>query len=241
MSTTHVSAVDRAVSQARMLVASGKQPPGSRLPPERVLSENFRVSRATLRIALQALESSGLLECHSQRGWFVRDADGLADEASELLSFTELAARRGFTASSRLLKRTLRRATLDEAEALQIPPASEVIEVRRVRFLNAIPICLDESVLVAEYCMPVLEADVEGRSLFDVLESECGLSLFHSATTIYAEGARGEVAEALELELGAPVLICIARTIGSNGITLLKSRIDYRGDSYRFNADLYRR
>ncbi|MGI9287107.1 MAG: FadR/GntR family transcriptional regulator, partial [Pseudomonadales bacterium] len=41
------------------ILASGEYPPGSRLPPERELSERFGVSRPTIREAIIALEVKG--------------------------------------------------------------------------------------------------------------------------------------------------------------------------------------
>ena len=45
----------------------GLHPAGSRLPGERELSARFHVSRATLRIALSALEAEGRLQRSAQR------------------------------------------------------------------------------------------------------------------------------------------------------------------------------
>lgn len=234
------SAVDRAITGTRSLVAVGSQRPGSRLPAERELAGSFGVSRATLRIALLRLEDEGLLVRHPQRGWFVRNADSLADDASELLSFSELAERRGFTASSKVFRQVERRATIEEAESLQRPPASQVIDLARVRFIDSVATCVDESVLVSEVCRPVTTEDMNRRSLFDVLVKECGLSLFRSTCTIQAEGSSNEIAAQLELGPGAPVLVCTARTIAINGLIVMTSRVTYRGDSYRFHADQYR-
>jgi GntR family transcriptional regulator len=55
----------------RALLASGAAPVGTPLPPERVLCEQFSVSRMTLRQAYDILERDGLLESHRGRGTFV--------------------------------------------------------------------------------------------------------------------------------------------------------------------------
>jgi GntR family transcriptional regulator, transcriptional repressor for pyruvate dehydrogenase complex len=84
------------VSQIRNLIRSGQLPIGSRLPAERELCEQLRVSRLSLREALRALESSGLLEIRlgSHGGAFVtapttgRAGQGITD----LLSISGLSA-----------------------------------------------------------------------------------------------------------------------------------------------------
>jgi GntR family transcriptional repressor for pyruvate dehydrogenase complex len=45
---------------------------GDRLPPERELTENFRVSRTVIREAIRILEAKGLLESQGGNGTFVR-------------------------------------------------------------------------------------------------------------------------------------------------------------------------
>lgn len=60
------------VDQIRELVARGELKPGDRLPSERDLVERLKVSRASIREALSALELMGLLEVRSGEGTFVR-------------------------------------------------------------------------------------------------------------------------------------------------------------------------
>ncbi|MBI2467974.1 MAG: FadR family transcriptional regulator [Candidatus Rokubacteria bacterium] len=61
------------VRQIRALIADGQLKSGDRLPPERDLAERFRVSRTSVREALRALESTGLIEIRAGEGTFVRE------------------------------------------------------------------------------------------------------------------------------------------------------------------------
>jgi GntR family transcriptional repressor for pyruvate dehydrogenase complex len=63
------------VAQIRRHVVDGRLQPGARLPSERVLSVRFRVSRASVREAIRALESMGLVQILSGDGTYV--ASGL--------------------------------------------------------------------------------------------------------------------------------------------------------------------
>ncbi len=61
------------VEQIRDLVARGELKPGDRLPAERELVERLKVSRASIREAISALELMGLLEVRSGEGTYVRN------------------------------------------------------------------------------------------------------------------------------------------------------------------------
>jgi GntR family transcriptional repressor for pyruvate dehydrogenase complex len=62
------------VRQVKAMIAEGRLKGGDRLPPERDLAEKFVVSRTSVREALRALESLGLVEIRPGEGTFVREA-----------------------------------------------------------------------------------------------------------------------------------------------------------------------
>jgi GntR family transcriptional regulator, transcriptional repressor for pyruvate dehydrogenase complex len=61
------------VRQIKAMIAEGRLKSGDRLPPERDLAEKFLVSRASVREALRALESLGLVAIRPGEGTFVRE------------------------------------------------------------------------------------------------------------------------------------------------------------------------
>jgi GntR family transcriptional regulator, transcriptional repressor for pyruvate dehydrogenase complex len=67
--------------QLRDLILSGEFPVGSRLPAERVLSAQLRVSRPSLREAIIALEVEGLVEVRPGSGIHVIQNDHRGSEA----------------------------------------------------------------------------------------------------------------------------------------------------------------
>jgi GntR family transcriptional repressor for pyruvate dehydrogenase complex len=61
------------IEQFVALLQAGKVKPGDKLPPERTLAEQFRVSRASIREAFSAMEIIGLIEVRPGDGSFVTD------------------------------------------------------------------------------------------------------------------------------------------------------------------------
>ena len=71
-------------SELRRNMNQGTMLPGDRLPPERVLAENFSVARGTVRNAIQQLESEGLVETRAGSGSYV--AGKVKKSATELIN-----------------------------------------------------------------------------------------------------------------------------------------------------------
>ncbi|AEG59955.1 FadR/GntR family transcriptional regulator [Desulforamulus ruminis] len=73
----------------KTLISSGQLKPGDRLPTERVMSENFGVSRTVIRDAVKTLAGIGLLEVKHGVGIFVATVDGalVGRQLSNLLTY----------------------------------------------------------------------------------------------------------------------------------------------------------
>ena len=63
------------VEQIKQLMAGGELKPGDKLLPERELAERLKVSRASVREAIRALEMMGFVEIRPGDGTFVRDTN----------------------------------------------------------------------------------------------------------------------------------------------------------------------
>src|SRR6185369_2339126 len=59
------------LNQLRHLILSGQWTPGSRLPSETELQYQLKISRSTIRQALNNVEAEGLIERVAGRGTFV--------------------------------------------------------------------------------------------------------------------------------------------------------------------------
>lgn len=73
-------AFDEITAQIKAEVKAGRLKAGSRLPAERILAEQFGVSRNTLREALRSLEHAGLIRLQkgATGGAFIRESTGEA-------------------------------------------------------------------------------------------------------------------------------------------------------------------
>jgi GntR family transcriptional repressor for pyruvate dehydrogenase complex len=113
------------VRQVKAMIAEGRLRSGDQLPPERELAEKFLVSRASVREALRALESLGLIAIRPGEGTFVREIS--VEALVEPLALVMLSQREAIAElfeARRLLEPTIAglaatRATPDEIHEMQ--------------------------------------------------------------------------------------------------------------------------
>ena len=135
------SLVDIAEEALRRWLASGRHRPGERLPPEQELSANLGISRGTLRTALGRLEESGEIVRRQGSGTYVGKAPSTAlDEGLErLVSYSELARRRGVTLELGELTVEEHRLGPEVAEVFGLEPDTPATTITRVLLLDGQP------------------------------------------------------------------------------------------------------
>jgi len=111
------------------------------LPSENELAAKHRISRATVRHALDLLEREGLIYKAKGKGTFVARARAKY-ELTSLVPTTEDILRRGWKPGTQVL--SLRRLNPPSSitAALEIAEADEVFEIHRLRTADGEPICL---------------------------------------------------------------------------------------------------
>ena len=222
--------------QARM--QSGTYPEGSRLPSERELAQSFNVSRMTARQALQLLAQEGLTYSRVGKGTYV-SARKIDQQLRFLTSFTEEMERLGMKASSRVLLAEVQPAPPDIADQLQIPAASEIAMVRRVRLADHEPLAVETSYLVHDLCPGILEAgDFSRDSLYEVLRNRYGWALVRAEQKIAARLPQHWECEALKIDRYTPVLSMQRTTFDGQERPVELVYSAYRGDHYQFRAML---
>jgi len=210
--------------------------PGDRLPAERDLCRQFRVSRVTIRRALAEMRDHGLIEADGTRGWFVAAHLG---EPNRLMSFSEMALGRGLVPGSRVLLQRSRPASIDEAEMLGIAPGSALLDLERVRLLDGVAVALEHSRVVLQWAPGLLAGDFEKGSLYEALR-RAEIHPERADYVLQAIAAEARQAEILDVETGAPLLMASARTFDARGRAIELSASVFRGDRYRFRTTLTR-
>ncbi|MEU4540064.1 GntR family transcriptional regulator [Streptosporangium sp. NPDC023825] len=213
---------------------------GTKLPPERELCVRLDVSRVTLRKALTHLVEQGVVTASHGRGWFVAAPVVARDWPKDLESFTVTARRKNMRPSSVVLTQEVRPATLDEAERLDIPAGSPLLELERIRLLNDVRIAVDHTLVVTSALPGLDDVDFAQSSLFEALR-EHGVYLDRSEVSIEARDADERLALHLEIEPRASVLVLDQTIYGRDQRPVLLSTVRYSGERYRLRTTFQHR
>lgn len=203
-------------------------PEGERMPSERELAERFRVSRMTLRQALEELEREGRLERVRGSGTFTRRPT--VAMGPFLTSFTEDMHARGLEPSARLLGFTRITASAEATQALGLSPDSEVLWMERLRLADGEPMCVEVAQFPTRYQRLLEDGDVE-QSVHDLLRAG-GVAPTSLTRRVRAVGAGQREALLLGLTDGAPTLEVLDVFADPGGRPVQYARSRYRPDRY---------
>ena len=214
-------------------IAAGALGPGDRLPAEHDLAAWFGVSRMTLRHALAELVKRGLVtKTVGRRGGTFVAAPKLEQDLTTLAGFSEQLRRHGMVAGARVLTAVARPAGPAAAAALRIGPGDPVYEVRRIRLADGRPIAAERSVFPAGRFPGMLDSRLDG-SLYELLEVRYGLRPHRARESLEPVTAGVREAEALEVAVGAPLMLVERTAYARSGEPLEYAHDLFRGDRTR--------
>jgi GntR family transcriptional regulator len=221
-------------------IANGSLPPETQLPPEDGLVQRFKVSRTTVRKAIQNLVERGLVEVRRGKGTFVIQPK-VTQELTELTGFVEDMQAMGRTPTARLLDKRIVAATEAVAHHLALPPGALVVMLQRIRLADGVAMSFDETYLPREIGEKVAENDLETEPVFALLENKYDTPLVQAEYKLEAAVANPFAAQALQVPVGSAVFLIERTTYTTGDRPVDYERLHYRGDLIRFVTRLIRR
>mgnify|MGYP001058085414 CR=1 FL=1 len=223
----------------RNQIFSGELRPGTLLPGEEELAELFQVSRITAKRALNELADAGLVVRERGRGTRVCDAPPPPRVKTSVEGWLENISLMGVATDVRVLEFDYIPAVPEVAEALQLAPDTTVQRTVRVRLLDGEPM----SYLITHVPEDIgrsFDRDELGAFPLLTLMERHGVRVADARQSISATLADPEVARALEIHAGSPLLDVrrIVRDMNDRPVEFL--RVLYRPDKYQFEMNLKR-
>ncbi len=217
-------------------IAAGRLAPGTRLPPERELSEMLRVNRMTLRQALHELEAQGLLIRRQGDGTYVSEPV-IERQAGKLISFTYGMQRRGFKPGAKIVCFAKRRVDASLAAHLKLR-ASLVYDLHRLRYINDEPVLLERFTIPVERFPDLEKHDLAHRSMYEVMSQEYGIGVVNARQSLEPVSAARYEAKLLQVKVGAPLMLEKRLSFDKNNQPVEYGSDLYRGDRFRFVTEI---
>jgi len=181
--------------------------PGSRIPSESELSDEFGVSRATVRTVLAKLAVNGLILRRQGNGTFVNARVGeLSAHSGNLWDFVYLIESNGFTPSIKTLSIEHRAATEKESIALGIELGEELLSMTRLFYADDKPVILASNVVPVSFVREPID-QIEGNlPIREILQKYCYEEIAFAITDIRSKIAGQEIRSILGNELDHAIL-----------------------------------
>ena len=205
---SHATLTDQTVLAIQEAIKQGKFPAGSQLPSEMELLQMLGVSRTTLREALRILEEQRLIRKRRGLGTFVMER-AIVKDLSRNFGITEMISQAGYTPGMRDVQIKLDKASKTLAEKMGIPENSTMAVIERVRTANQIPVVWTRDIMPEQYLggwMPTLSV-LNQSSLYECLERYANIRIISGVASFSAVQAGREIAEKLEIQRNALLLL----------------------------------
>jgi DNA-binding GntR family transcriptional regulator len=214
------------------------------LPSERDLSEQFGVSRSTVRQALEELSRAGLLKKIQGRGTFVAAHEPITQPLGRVTAFREALAAQGMTPGLRVVSRTQEPCDVVLSRLLGVPPETTLLHLVYLGLGDGEPLAVYRSYFSAAKMADVVETFCRAagsaaapRMLSDLYAERAGLSELRADQTFEVRLATAEEAAFLSLDRPAAVFNVTSVISTPGGEPVEYRRAVYRGDRYKFNIE----
>lgn len=202
--------------------------PGDMLPGERVLEEEYGVSRITVRRAIGDLVASGRLKRARGKGTFVAHSPLVS--RLHLASFSAEMAAQNLAASSKILSSSRGPAPDDISDFFGTERGTQHITLKRLRLGNGRPYAIDNGWYNSVFTPDLLENDVY-NSVYSILDRVYGVPVTQAEQTVTAVAADEETAKLLDVTPGSPLLRILRQSV-SGGKPVEWCVSLYRTDRY---------
>jgi GntR family transcriptional regulator len=217
-------------------IASGRIPPGSKLPPEPELADELGVSRPTLREALRSLEEDGFVSRTRGAGTYATHRPRLRNNLDVNFGVTEAIRASGMEPGTSRSSVHSDAATDEEASVLDLQPGDPVVRLERLRTADGDPVVLSVDVVSASRIATAELASMPlDGSLYELLERH-GTPVEHGVVSLEPARADRSLAKRLGVNSGALLLYLRQVDYGREGEPILLSHEHHLAAAFEFTV-----
>lgn len=225
------SLYEQIASLLREEIQQGRFEPTGKLPSEAALCLRFGVSRVTVRLALARLEQEGTVARKQGKGTYAAGKQ-LRHGLDQLRSFHESLLQQGLQAEMRLLSREIVDAP-GGALSVMGDEDGRCLRLLRLHLLDGAPLAVGRSYL--PLLMDAADRErMERTPSYAILQELTGQAVARADLAIKVGQADAELAPALEVVEGAPLLVMERSSYFADGACCDRSQFYIRPERYEF-------
>lgn len=227
----------RLYNELRDRISMGVYQPGTALPSEARMREEFAVSLITIRRAIHELSLDGLVDSRQGIGSFVRES-GRGSVVVSMSSFTSDIAAGRLRLVRTLMTDELVPAISDVADRLQMPVGTILRHIVRLDSEGDVPLSVDE-VYMPPALANEITPEVAASPLFMHLwQQASGISLVQTDYEIRVKQPDEEDRKILQIPAETPVLVTGEVIFDASRRPCAWIETRYRGDRSRLSASM---
>jgi len=216
---------------------TGVSKPGDMVPSEHQLMQQYKVSRNTVKKALEDLVQEGMLYRVQGKGTFVARPK-LEQSLSGFYSFSKVMKAIGIQPKDVILSFRETQATSRVARNLQIPAGTDVYELKRLRYAEEDPIIFETSYIPKQITPGLSEEKLQKSSLYDLMGTEYDVVVSRAKESFEPVLINDYEEQYLNVKKGYPALLLdrVAYDLAGRPVEYCRSTV--RGDRCRFYTEL---
>jgi len=218
-------------------IAAGDHDETGMLPPEMTLAEKFGVNRHTVRSAIAALASEGILEPMQGRGTMIAGKERLSFPISLRTRFTAGIGDQVKEMEALLLSHTTEPASADLAARLQLPSGAPLVRLETLRKADTRPVSRSTTWFPADRFAGIGEAYRKSGSITAAFKALGVADYVRISTVISAIHADTQDLADLELSPGAILLVTQALNADMDGVPVQYAVSRFSADTVEFTVE----
>lgn len=224
----------------RSNILSGTWGEHYQLRAEDDLAQALNINRGTMRNAIKSLIDEGLLIRIHGKGTFVASKKVEQSLAESLMTFSEGLIQQNIAYTTIVQQQQVIQADKALATLFQVNLDAPILCLQRVRSVEDKPIIFFTNYVPTENFPGIEWKDFANRRLFEVMEHDYGFKISWAQRYFEACVANAQVAAALDVPEGSPVMYAKQITHSDRDVPIEASDIWIRGDSFRLSARVRR-
>jgi DNA-binding GntR family transcriptional regulator len=208
MGLIHTKSIAEQVEELlRGRIRDGSYAPGNRIPSESELSDEFGVSRATVRTVLAKLAVNGLILRKQGDGTYVNSrVREINAHLGNLWDFSRIIETNGYKPTIKSISIEKEASTEKEALALAIEPEDKLLSLTRLFYADDHPVILANNVVPVSILQEPID-QIDGQlHIREILSRYCHQNIAFAITDIRSVLVDEDVHNMLGKEIGSTVL-----------------------------------